>query len=68
MSKKKPTPDVIAPVVESEYTILELSSSGIFGNISPDIITAAHKLAGVTSTITVRAAEKIIKNFMTKEV
>ena len=67
MSKKKTEPTVIAPVVESEYTIDELASSGVFGNISPDIVSAALKLAGV-KMITKRAAEPIIKEFMKKEV
>lgn len=71
MSKKKTTPTVTtqtAKDVESEYTVQELAQSGVFGNISPDIVTAALKTAGVHSTITVRAAETIIKKFMTKEV
>lgn len=50
------------------YTAAELAkaSESIFG-YSPDIVTAALRVAGVTAT-TVAEAEKIIKEFANKEV
>lgn len=56
--------------VESEYAVEEFAagSDTIFGEaVSPDIVTAALRTAGVKK-ITKSAARKIIENFKTKEV
>lgn len=52
---------------EPEYTVEEFAAaSSIFGT-SPDIVTAALRVAGVKKT-TKSAAEKIINEFRKKEV
>ena len=53
---------------EPEYTVEEFAASAgsLFG-ASPDIVTAALRVAGVTKT-TKSAAEKIIEQFRKKEV
>lgn len=54
--------------LEPEYTAEEFAvcARSVFG-VSPDIVTAALRVAGVKKT-TKSAAEKIIKEFCKKEV
>lgn len=56
--------------VEPEYTVEEFAAGAgtIFSEaVSPDIVTAALRMAGVNK-ITKSAAQKIIEKFKTKEV
>ena len=58
------------PVQEPEYTVEEFAAnpSAVFGEaISPDIVTAALRVAGVKKT-TKSAAKTIINKFRSKEV
>lgn len=65
MAAKK-TPEVVQ---EPEYTVEEFAANpSVFGEaISPDIVTAALRVAGVKKT-TKSEAEKIINKFRSKEV
>lgn len=66
MAAKK-TPEVVQ---EPEYTVEEFAAnpSVVFGEaISPDIVTAALRVAGVKKT-TKSAAKTIINKFRSKEV
>lgn len=67
MSKKSTATAKAPQEIEAEYTVEEFSASGVFGDIAPDIVTAALHEAGVVKT-TKSAAESIIKKFMQKEV
>lgn len=78
MAAKKATAEVVekAPAVveeaahEAEYTVEEFTANArtVFGEaISPDIVTAALKVAGVTKTTKSKATE-IINKFRKKEV
>ena len=71
MSKATEKPAETAQAVEATapvYTAAELAraSEKVFG-VSPDITTAALRVAGVQAT-TIAEAEKIIKEFANKEV
>lgn len=78
MAAKKETAEVVekAPAVvekavpEAEYTVEEFTANAktVFGKVvSPDIVTAALKVAGVTKTTKSKATE-IINKFRKKEV
>lgn len=72
MAEKKQTPDdVTAQTVaqpESEYSVVELAANSktVFG-VMPECVIAAFRVAGIEKA-TKQAAEKIIKDFMKKEV
>jgi hypothetical protein len=71
MSKTTEKPAETAQAVEATapvYTAAELAraSEKVFG-VSPDITTAALRVAGIQAT-TIAEAEKIIKEFANKEV
>lgn len=78
MAAKKETAEVVEKaqavveeaVPEAEYTVEEFTANAraVFGEaISPDIVTAALKVAGVTKTTKSKATE-IINKFRKKEV
>ena len=67
MAAAKKAPEVVQ---EPEYTVEEFAAnpSAVFGEaISPDIVTAALRVAGVNKT-TKSAAKTIINKFRSKEV
>jgi len=60
-------PSVKVPI-ESKYSVKELAAAAVFHKrISPDVVVAAMKIAGL-SEATPSEAEKIINNFLHKEV
>lgn len=55
-------------VVEPEYTVEEfMENPSVFGDVSPDIISAALRTAGVTKATKSKAIE-IVNKFRKKEV